>query len=265
MPAVPKRVLDRMRVGLKKFQPILASARSRDVNESDTVVIIADMLEEIFGYDKYAEITSEHMIRGTFCDLAIKLDNKLSLLIEVKAIGIDLKEKHVKQAVDYAVNQGTEWVALTNGREWRVYKVVFSKPIEKQQVVRFITADLNPRKNEDLEIMGLLSKTGWRKSAITAFHSQQEALSRFTLGALIMSDKVVDVLRREVRRVAPEVKISSDQVRDALINEVLKREVIEGDQAKDALKTLSRASNRMLRNRKKKPAASDLAADLDDV
>ena len=109
MAALPKKVEERIGAGLKRFQPILASAKARDVNESDTVVIITDLLQEIFGYDKYSEITSEHMIRGTFCDLAIKLDGHLALLIEAKAIGLDLKEQFVKQAVDYAANQGVEW------------------------------------------------------------------------------------------------------------------------------------------------------------
>ena len=31
----------------------------------------------------------------------------------LKAVGIELKEQHSKQAVDYAANQGVEWVALT--------------------------------------------------------------------------------------------------------------------------------------------------------
>ena len=115
MAKLPKRAADRIASGLRKFLPILASAKSRDVNESDTVVIVTDVLQDVFGYDKYSEITSEHMIRSTFCDLAIKLDGQLALLVEVKSIGIDLKERHVKQAVDYAANQGTEWVALTNG------------------------------------------------------------------------------------------------------------------------------------------------------
>ena len=55
------------------------------------------------------------MIRSTFCDLAVKLDGHLAFLIEVKAIGLELKEQFVKQAVDYAANQGVEWVVLTNG------------------------------------------------------------------------------------------------------------------------------------------------------
>jgi len=42
MPAVPKKVTDRLVNGIKRFQPILAAAKARDVGESDTVVIVTD-------------------------------------------------------------------------------------------------------------------------------------------------------------------------------------------------------------------------------
>jgi hypothetical protein len=89
MPQVPARVASRLQAGIKRFQPILASAKARDVGESDTVIIITDMLSDIFGYDKYSEITSECSIRGTWCDLGIKIDGAFQYLIEVKAIGLD--------------------------------------------------------------------------------------------------------------------------------------------------------------------------------
>ena len=115
---------------MKRFQPIVSAAKARDVGESDTVTIVTDMLAEIFGYDKYSEITSEHAIKGTYCDLAIKVEGGIQSIIEVKAIGIGLKDQHVKQAVDYAANQGVEWVVLTNGATWRVYKV-FLRPADR--------------------------------------------------------------------------------------------------------------------------------------
>ena len=40
----------------------------------------------------------------------------------------------MKQAVDYAANQGIEWVALTNGNIWRVFRVIFAKPIDADLV-----------------------------------------------------------------------------------------------------------------------------------
>ena len=117
----------------------------RDVNESDTVTIVTDMLAELFGFDKYSEITSEYVIRGTYVDLAIKLDGKLQLLIEVKAIGLDLKDAYVKQSVDYAANQGIEWVVLTNGAKWQIYKVTFGKPVGQELVIDIDFMNVNPK------------------------------------------------------------------------------------------------------------------------
>ena len=70
---IPKRVCDRLGRTIGKFQEILKVAKDRDVNESDTVSIVKDMLAEVFGYDKYLEVTSEFAVRGTFCDLAVKV------------------------------------------------------------------------------------------------------------------------------------------------------------------------------------------------
>lgn len=254
MAKLPKKAVERITAGLKRFQPILDSARSRDINESDTVVIVTDLLQEILGYDKYAEITSEHMIRGTFCDLAVKIEGKLAFLIEVKAIGLDLKEQHVKQAVDYAANQGCEWVALTNGCVWKVYKVAFSKPIEHELVVNFDLLTLNHRNSEHIELVGLLAKEGWQKAHLGEYHSQRQALSRFTLSALILTDPVLDVLRREIRRLSPDVRVETEDVRAVVEAEVLKREVLEGERAEAARKQVARAAGRILRAAKAESA-----------
>src|SRR4051812_38660891 len=171
MAKLPKKAAERIANGLKRFQPILAAAKTRDVNESDTVVIVTDLLQDVFGYDKYTEITSEHSIRGTFCDLAIKLDGGLQFLLEVKAIGIELKDQFIKQAVDYAANQGADWVVLTSGLKWRVYKVAFTKPIEHELVVELNLADMNHRNEEHLELLWMISKEGWQKSGLGEYHT----------------------------------------------------------------------------------------------
>lgn len=47
MANIPQKVADRLVAGIKRFQPVLSAAQSRDVNESDTVIIITDMLSNI--------------------------------------------------------------------------------------------------------------------------------------------------------------------------------------------------------------------------
>jgi len=257
MANVPSKVADRISSGIKRFQPILASAKSRDVGESDTVTIIVDILSEVFGYDKYSEITSEHAIRGTYCDLATKLDGVLQMLIEVKAVGLDLRDQHVKQAVDYAANQGVDWVVLTNGINWRVYKVVFSKPIDNELVFEFDFLALNPKNSKDIESLYLCCKEGWVKSVLGEYHNQKQALSRFFLGAMILTKPVLDVIRRELRRVSPDVRIDVEEIRTVIASEVLKREVMEGDKAEEARRKITRVANRALRAKAAKAQESD--------
>lgn len=249
MPTVPSRVYDRIVNSLKRFQPILTAAKARDAGEADTSTIVKDTLAEIFGYDKYSEITSEYMIKGTYCDLAIKLDGKLQMLIEVKAIGLELKDAHTKQAVDYAANQGVEWVILTNGGTWRIYRVIFAQPISQELVYECDLLSLNPKNRAQVENLFLIAKEGHSKSVLQDFHAQRQATSRYLLAAVVTSDPIIDVMRRELRRAFPDVRVDSEELRTTLIQEVLKREVTEGDKAEEARKRLSRAQGKVLRAR----------------
>lgn len=249
MSKIPAKVYARLAAGLKRFQPILDGARARDVSEADTVTIVKDMLAEVFGYDKYTEITSEHLIRGTYCDLAVTLNGKLSLLIEVKAAGLELKDSHVKQAVDYAANQGCEWVVLTNGHRWTIYRVVFGKPIVHEEIADVTVPTMSHRRGEDLELLWLLSKEGWLRNHLTEYIAQQEALSRFTIGALLLTPPVVAVLRRELRRISPGAHIDQELIERALQVEVIKREVLEGERAAAAKKLIAKATKKAAKDK----------------
>lgn len=247
--AIPARVAERLAAGVKRFQPILSSAKSRDVNESDTSMIVTDVLAEIFGYDKYSEVTRELCIRGTFCDLATRIDGKFQMLIEVKAIGLELKDAHVKQAVDYAANQGIEWVALTNGNLWKVFRVVFAKPIDADLVLDIDLLALNAKSADDLENVFLLTRESMLKSGLYAYHDHLQATNKFYLAAVVLSDAVLETVRRELRRLS-DARVEVDELREALKLEVIKREVIEGDKADSARKKVARSAGKMLRIRK---------------
>ena len=262
MASIPKKVAERLVNGIKKYQLILAAAKARDVGEADTVTIIKDMLSDLFGYDKYSELTSEFAIRGTYCDLATKIDGVLQTLIEVKAIGLDLKDQHVKQAIDYAANQGVDWVLLTNGMCWRVYHITFAKPIDHEIVVDIDFSTLNPRSENDLELLYLWCKEGWQRSVLGEYHIQKQALSRFFIGAMLQTDPVLEVIRRELRRISPDVRIDIDQIKNVLLSEVIKREVIEGDKADEARKKITRAASKALRAAPARAATKEPASEI---
>jgi predicted type IV restriction endonuclease len=231
MAKLPKRITERFSKSVSKFQNILRIAKDRDVNESDTVSIVTDILADVFGYDKYLEVTSEFVIRGTYCDLAIKVEEKIQFLIEVKAIGINLKEQHLKQAIDYAANHGVQWVILTNGAIWKIYKMRFEQPINYDLVCKLNFMEINLKKEEDKEKLFIICREGLGKEAREDFHEKVQSVNRFVIGAIVQDDAVVNVIRRQLRRMSAGIKVDNSDVRKLLTEEVLKREVIEGEKA----------------------------------
>jgi hypothetical protein len=240
MRGTPTRVGNRIASKLKVFQPVIDSAKRRDLNESDTVTIIVDVLADMLGYDKYSEITSEVAIRGSYCDLAIKVEGRIQLLLEVKAVGGELKENHTRQAVDYAASVGVDWVVLTNAVSWKIYRLKFGKPVIPEHVLEFDLLMLDPKSEEHIDALFLLSKEGLGRSALQEYEAQREAINRFSIAALVVSDPVLSVIRRELRRMSPDVRIETDQVRAVLETDVLKRDVLEGDKATEARRRWSR-------------------------
>ena len=240
--AIAKKVLDRLAQQLKKYQTILSEAKDRDVSESDTVVIIGDMLADMFGYKKYVEITTEFAIRGTYVDLAVKVGSDVRFLIEAKAIGQTLKDAHVKQAIDYGANHGIEWVILTNGFVWQVYKIHFRQPIEKSLIFEIDLLQINAKDAKFLECFGNLSRECFTQSTMTAFFQQQQATSKFSIAALLLSEPMLQALRKELRKFSSSLKIEDEQLAKILQNEVLKRETVDGEEAKQAQDFLKQAA-----------------------
>lgn len=248
--AVPNRVKDRLISGLKRMLPVVAAQRIRDVSEADTVTMVKDLLADVFGYDKYVELTSEYSIRGTYCDLAVKLNDKLVQLIEVKSVGTALDDRHVKQAIDYAANQGVEWVILTNAMTWRLYQVMFAKPIDKRLLAEIELSMVDLKKEACVEQLYLLTKEGFAKGAHIELRDRQDATSRYVVAALLTENSaVVGAIRRELRRVV-DVLVDDDEIHKVLREEVIKRDAMEGPDAEAAVRRVNRVEGKALRTAK---------------
>lgn len=219
------------------------------------------MLSDICGYDKYLHVTSQYAIRGTYVDLAVKVDDDIRFIIEVKAIGIDLKDAHVKQAIDYAANEGIEWVVLTNGAHWRIYKVHFRQPIEKILVCEFDAIEESAKSPEALECFGNLSREGFSKSTMAEFLLHKQVTNKFTVAAVLQTDFILEILRREIRRMSSGVKVEVDYLKTLLREEVIKRDLIDSDEAKSALQNIKRLQRAATR-KKAAPKAADEEAPI---
>jgi len=240
MAPIPNKVQLRLISALKKFQTVLKNAKTKDINESDTVIIVTDMVAEIFGYDKYSEITSEKAINKTYCDLAINIDNKLTFLIEIKAVGLDLKADYVRQAVNYGSNEDVDWVILTNGITWKIFKIIFGKPISNELIYEFDMFSLNPKNPSDIELLYLVSKESLGKSALEDYVLQKQTLSKFFIGQILITEPILDGIRKTIRKVFPAFKVTNDEIKEVLENDVIKREVFDDEKSDDARKRINK-------------------------
>jgi hypothetical protein len=252
--ATSKKVTDRIISQLKKYQAILSEAKDRDISESDTVVIIGDMLADILGYRKYIEITTEYAIRGTYVDLAVKVGEDIRFFIEAKAIGVNLKDSHIKQAIDYGANKGIEWVILTNGILWQIYRIQFRQPVDKILVYELDMLKANPKNNQVMECLSYLSREGFSQSSMSSFCQQQQITSRFSIAAILTGPAMIQALKKEIKRIIPSVKIEEDSIRSVLINDVLKREVVDSEDAKQASQYIKKSMKASEKNKAKDKA-----------
>jgi predicted type IV restriction endonuclease len=260
MPALPQKIATRIADGLKRFQPIVESARVRDVNESDTVVLLTGILSEILGYDKYTDITTEMSIRGTYCDLALKINGNVEVLLEAKAIGLELKEAHVKQAVDYAANKGIDWVILSNGVNWKVFKILFTKPIQNILVYEIDFLKLSHKNKEHLECMFVLTKEAVSKDSLEEFYTQKQATNKYMLGNLLTQDNVLATIKKELKSIYPDIKVTNEEISAVLVKDVIKREILEGEESDEAKKKINKAFRKKERSKMEKPVTDGIAS-----
>jgi hypothetical protein len=75
------------------------------------------------------DLTTEYLVKGEFADYGVRIDKQLVAFIEVKRCSQKLGLRHLRQVQMYAVNEGVEWMILTNGQVWQVYHMTGGLPV----------------------------------------------------------------------------------------------------------------------------------------
>ena len=117
------------------------------IGEQDTkAALIVDVLRAL-GWDveDLADVKLEYRRRPSDnpVDYALFLLRAPRLFIEAKSLGSHLDDgKWALQILNYATAAGVEWVALTDGNEWRIYNSHATVPVEQKlfRVVRISEA-----------------------------------------------------------------------------------------------------------------------------
>ncbi|MGY4544108.1 hypothetical protein ACVWY0_004051 [Arthrobacter sp. UYNi723] len=190
---------EQVKSAVQRFTRPLHDLLTRDANEGDTRLLITDMLCEGLGYDKFRDLTTEYMVKQDFADYGVRIDKQLIAFIEVKRVSQKLNERHLRQVQMYAVNEGVEWMILTNGQVWQAYHLTGGLPVILN--LAFEVDLLGPESLEaKADKMFFLHREALKRRRIDELWKHRAATSPDALLDVILSDSVLDIIRKEIKR-----------------------------------------------------------------
>jgi hypothetical protein len=215
---------ERVRSFVRKFNKPLQDLVARDANEGDTRLLITDFLCDALGYDKYEDLTTEYAVKGDFADYGVRIDKQLVAFIEAKRASQKLGLRHLRQVQMYAVNEGVEWMILTNGQVWQVYHLTGGLPVVVDLALEIdLLGDLGPSAKADR--LFYLSKEAMKRHFMDELWKTKAATSPKALASVLLSDPVIDSVRKEVRRQSG-VNADTKEIVRLLRAEVLRPEAL---------------------------------------
>jgi len=215
---------DRLRAAVRRFSKPLGDLVARDANEGDTRLLVTDFLCEGLGYDKYEDLTTEYQVKGEFADYGIRIDKQLAAFIEVKRCSQKLNPRHLRQVQSYAVNEGVEWMVLTNGQVWQVYHLSAGLPVTVDLV---FDVDLLAEGGIAAKVDSLfyLSKDAFTRRLVDGLWKARAATSGRSLAQVLQNAAVIDAIRKEVRRQTGH-NAEPKELRRVLCEEVINPELV---------------------------------------
>jgi len=187
-----------IRKPLKKFLPHLLQAKTDNLNEADTIQRLVKCFEDVLGYCAMTELTCEKQVKDKYVDLAVKIDGVIRFLVEAKAAGVILRDRHIEQAERYAAEGNIRWVLLTNGVQWNLYHLSFEEGIEYERVFA-VDLETDPS-DKAAEQLGLLHRQAIRGGDLDKIWEVQKALSPESIGKALFTEEALRFIRREIRK-----------------------------------------------------------------
>ncbi len=169
-----------------------------NLDESATRLMTNSLLTDVFGYKELEEIKTEYRIRQEYADYVIQLKRKKHFVVEVKSIDIDISEKHLRQSLSYAANEGIDWILLMNGRQIELYRVNFGKPISTTLIYKLDLMDKEDFKKAPGQLW-YLTKKAIERNELEDFWKRSNALQPEYLAKMLYSEEIVKRLRNDLK------------------------------------------------------------------
>ena len=185
---------------LKKFVPHFLAAKSSELNEADTVQRVAKFFADVLGYDALSDVSMEAALKGRFVDIVLKVDNKIRVIVEVKAANIPLHIKHTEQAQYYGSKNKIPWVVLTNGTQWHLYRVILDE--DGLDADLLFSIDLSKEDDFDVQArhLALLHRDAVKKDSLKTYWEKHNATTPQAIAKALFHEEVLQSLRKQLRK-----------------------------------------------------------------
>lgn len=208
-----------IKIAAKRTIPLIIQLYEKGANETETRHGIEVILRDLLGYDLVADLRKEFAVRGLKADYIVDVKGKPAFVVEAKRIGVNLNQNHIYQATNYGTLTGIQWVVLTNGLVWQLYRVLHEGPYEYYRV---FTIDLiDGLSDDEAKWFYLISKDCMcRKNFLESQWQKTLALSPQNLLSTILSDEVISKIRSTITR-ETGYRATDGEVREAIEQKVM--------------------------------------------
>ena len=198
----------------------LTRKQNLELDESATRLMVNYFLTDVLDYVELDDIKTEYNIRGEYADYVIQLARKKHIVIEVKSIQLDLNDRHLRQSLSYAANEGIDWILLFNGRQIKLYRVLFGKPISHHEVFDYDLADLSQLKRAAENIV-FLRKKSVEKGELSTYWKRFDALTSASLVKTVFTEDVIKSIRLKIKKNSG-ITFNQEDVADAVYELICK-------------------------------------------
>lgn len=220
---IKQETISSIRDGFRLLHPDLEGLyNAQKCSENDVRHWCIKALETVLGY-KSSDIKTEYPALGGKIDIALMQDDRVFLVIECKGIRSPLNKSVRNQAAGYAVCCQAEWIVLTNGRNWKLYRIVPQQGKDPHFLEIFDVAllDEDGVSELDAENLYLLTSRAVFGSDLEKMSHLIACTSKKQLFKALESERVIKALRMEMASMYKEQEGVNVKLDDEIMEGVL--------------------------------------------
>ena len=205
-----------LRAKLSEIQATIVQAEATGFkwNEAQTEKVVIDPLLSVLDYGPLEVHSQGHdTVTKDIPDYTLLPHSPHQWFLEVKKLGLPLKDGEAHQAVSYAVAQGAQWAVLTNGRSWYFYNAHYPKPLAEKRVFHIDDVFSGVEAAEMLLLLSRESMAGGGLTEAWLKRQVKEIARRELLTAHSAARKAI----RKIASAETQSPISDAAVGDALL------------------------------------------------